>query len=305
MNCDVAKNQIPLFLYGELSFDEEESFEAHLEGCPVCRDEVARQTVLHRTLDRIELIPSAALLAKCRRDFAGQVRTGRRNELPSAALPSRLSGVWNHLGIPRLVWQPAAALALLSLGFFGSRLMSPGSYMTAGSDPVASRVKYVEPEGSGKVHLVVEETRQRVLNGRLDDEPIRRLLLAAVKDPSDPGVRVESIDVLKSSSNAREVQRALLNAVLHDSNAGVRLKAIEGLKPYSDEPETRHSLAQVLLNDDNPGVRTQAVDLLMQHRESADVVGILQQLLQKEDNGYIRMRSQKALRDMNASEGTF
>ncbi|MCX6621537.1 MAG: HEAT repeat domain-containing protein [Acidobacteria bacterium] len=290
MNCDETQSRIPLFLYGELSFDEEESFEAHMEACAGCREEVARQTILHRTLGR--------------RDFAVQVRTGPHQARTPSAITGRLAGLWNHLALPRLVWQPAAALALVSLGFFSSRLMTPGGYLMANSEPVSSRVKYLEPEGSGKVHLVVEETRQRVLNGRLDDAPIRRLLLAAAKDPSDPGIRVESIDVLSSSSNAREVRRALLNALLHDSNAGVRLKAIEGLKPYANEPETRRILAQVLLNDDNPGLRTQAVDLLMQHRES-DVVGILQQLLQKEDNGYIRMRSQKALRDMNASEGTF
>ncbi len=304
MNCDVTKSQIPLFLYGELSFDEEEAFEAHLEDCAGCRDEVARQTILHRTLDRVELTPSAALLAKCRRDFSGQIRTAPHRHRSPSSLAARLGWLWNRGGVPRWVWQPAGALALLALGFFSSRLLVPAGYMTSGSDPVSSRVRYVEPEGQGKVHLVVEETRQRVLNGRLDDEPIRRLLLAAAKDPSDPGIRVESIDVLRANSGTQEVRRALLNALLHDSNAGVRLKAIEGLKAWANEPETRHTLAQVLLNDDNPGVRSQAVDLLMQHRES-DVVGVLQQLLQKEDNGYIRMRSQKALRDMNASEGTF
>jgi hypothetical protein len=304
MNCEEVKGQVPLFLYGELTFDEEEALDAHLESCAGCRAELARQTLVHRALDQAELVPSAALLAKCRRDLAVDLRDQRKSPAVRPGWAGRLGRWWNAIRLPRVVWQPAGALALVALGFFSGRILPSGGPAANVTDPVASRVRYVEPDGSGRVQLVVEETRQRVLSGRLDDEPIRRLLLAAAKDPLDPGVRVESIDVLKSRANAQEVRRALLGALLHDNNPGVRLKAIEGLKSYGGDPETRHTLAQVLMNDDNPGVRTQAIDVLMQQREP-DVIGVLQQLLQKENNGYIRMRSQKALREMNASEGTF
>jgi hypothetical protein len=158
----------------------------------------------------------------------------------------------------------------------------------------------VEPVGSGKVQIVVDETRQRVLSGNLDDQSIQRLLLTAAKDPSDAGLRVESVDLLKSRPQSAEVRKALLYAVRHDSNAGVRLKALDGLKEFADDPETRQTLTQVLLKDDNPGVRTQVIDLLIQHHP-ASMVGVLQELMGKEDNGYIRMRCQRALHDMNAS----
>lgn len=304
MNCEQAKSLIPLFLYGELLFDEEEAVETHLESCAGCRSEVVRQTIWHRALDRAALTPPAALLAGCRQELMARIRQEPRTGGKRASVWRRLAGWWNPGGIPRWVWQPAAAAVLLAIGFGASRLLIHGSYRATETERVESRVRYIEPEDSGRVQLVVEETRQRVLNGRLDEEPIRRLLLAAVRDPSDPGVRVESINALGRDSNTREVRQALLNALRQDPNAGVRLKAIEGLKPYAEEPETRRTLTEVLLNDDNPGVRTQAVDLLMRRREP-DVVGVLQQLLQKEDNGYIRMRSRQALRAMNASEGTF
>ena len=69
-------------------------------------------------------------------------------------------------------------------------------------------------------------------------------------------------------------------------------------------PEVRKALAQVLLADDNPAVRMQAVDLLVAHRDDA-MVGVLQNLVQKEDNSYVRLKCEKALKEMNASVGTF
>jgi HEAT repeat protein len=171
-------------------------------------------------------------------------------------------------------------------------------------DPGTSRVRYVEPVGGGKIQIVVDETKQRVLSGNVDDQAIQRLLLTAAKDPSDAGLRVESVDLLRSRPQSAEVRSALLYAVQHDPNSGVRLKALDGLKEFANDPETRQALTKVLLKDDNPGVRTQVIDLLMQHRSDA-MVGVLQELMGKEDNGYIRMRCQKALHEMNASVETY
>ena len=170
--------------------------------------------------------------------------------------------------------------------------------------PAVSRVRYVEPDASGQVQIVFDETRQRVLKGRLDEEPVRRLLLAAAKDPTDAGLRVETIDILKMQAASTEVRQALLYALQNDTSSGVRLKALEGLRAFATQPETRKALAHVVLADDNPGVRTQAIDLLVQHMEQ-DTIGVLQQLLRKEDNSYVRERSQKALRERKASVETF
>jgi HEAT repeat protein len=150
----------------------------------------------------------------------------------------------------------------------------------------------------------VEETSQRTLSGATKDEPIRRLLLSAARDSADPGVRVESMEILKASAATTEVRHALIYALEHDSNPGVRLKALEGLKDFAQERETRKALTQALLADNNPGIRTQAIDLLVQNKEPA-MVGVLQELMQKEDNNYVRLRCRKALLEMNASAEPF
>jgi HEAT repeat protein len=199
---------------------------------------------------------------------------------------------------------------MLAVGFFGAQMV-PGDTPALGrmgvaqdAAPVVSRVRLVNSNESGGVRVQYEEVRQRELSGALQDEQIRRLLLAAAVDPSDPGLRVESIDLLKKHCSDDEVRRALLNALRTDSNSGVRLKALEGLKPYARDPETRKVLAQVLLVDDNPGVRTQAIDMLVQNKEP-EIAGVLQELLRNEQNSYVRSRSQKALSEMKASVGTF
>ena len=63
-------------------------------------------------------------------------------------------------------------------------------------------------------------------------------------------------------------------------------------------------MAQVLMKDENPAVRMQAIDLLTVNRDDS-VVGVLQNVVGKEDNSYVRWRCEKALKDMNASVGTF
>ena len=115
--------------------------------------------------------------------------------------------------------------------------------MTAG----ASRVRYVEPAADGRIHIVVDETRQRVVSGLVDDQQIRGLLLAAAKDPSDPGLRAETVEILNTQAQSADVRDALIFAVQHDVNAGVRLRALEGLKPFALQPEVRTALTQVLL----------------------------------------------------------
>jgi HEAT repeats len=165
-------------------------------------------------------------------------------------------------------------------------------------------VKSVEPGESGKVEIAVDEVQRRVVSGTLQDPRIQALLLSAVREETNPGVRVESIGMLKDSADSEVVRKALIDAVSHDPNAGVRLKALEGLKQYAGDAAVRTTLANVLLKDDNAGVRGQAIDLLtVQHDDS--IVGVLQDVMRKEDDDYIRARCRKLLEAMRASVGTY
>jgi HEAT repeats/Putative zinc-finger len=312
MTCEEARKNLPLFLYGELSFDEEELVENHMDECVSCRAALAREKTMFHALDAAEMVPDPDALEESRAEL--------RRRLAGGALrgggPARGANWWDrlregftiHFHFAPGIAQVAGAAAMLALGFVTARVTPNsvlGNFGRAGLVPETSRVRYVEPVGPGRVQIVVDETHQRVLSGSVDDQAIQRLLLTAAKDQSDPGLRVESVDLLKNNSQSAEIRKALVYALEHDSNAGVRLKALDGLKQFAQDPDTRQALTQVLLKDDNPGVRTQVIDLLVQQQHNEAMVGVLQELMEKEDNGYIRMRCQKVLQEMNASVETY
>lgn len=310
MNCDQAIESIPLYYYGELPPEDEERLEQHVDGCPACRAELGRQRRMAAALDAGQVNVPAGLLAECRHDL---LRAVYREEAP---VPRTPAGAWVSFrdGFSALFagfsrWrQPLGAVALLALGWFSARLTTapkPLSEMAMpAQDVVYSSIRSVQPDAAGRVQIALDETRRRTVSGRLDDDNIRRLLLAAVREQDNPAVRVESMGLLRTDAVGPDVRPVLLSAALHDPSAAVRLKAVEGLKAIAGDPDVRKTLSQVLLTDENSGVRIRTIDLLMQHRDDS-MVGVLQDVVQKENNSYVRLQCERALKAMNASVGTF
>jgi hypothetical protein len=301
MNCTEVVENFPLYTYGELSAELEESVESHLASCAGCQAAFARHRAFLDALDHRPDANEGALLAECRMDFRRAIATDG----------ARRSAGWleslRHLSqfhIPLRI--PVGAMALVALGFFGARYTPEkfGGIRAGLTEPMFSNVQSIQPDSSGKIQLTVDEVQRRVVTGGLDEPRIQRLLLEAVREESNPGVRVESIGVLKNSADSEPVRRALTDAVTRDPNAGVRLKALEGLIPYAGDPAVRKTLAGVLLKDDNAGVRMKAIDVLEAHHDDS-IVGVLQSVVSREDDGYIRGRARDMLQTMKASVGTY
>jgi putative zinc finger protein/HEAT repeat protein len=314
ITCAAAHDQLSMLLYGELSFDAEERVESHLDACPECRAALEREKALHAALRTVEIEPSPALLHACRENLHAHI-------VQEAARPQSQTGWWEQFTgmlAQRPAWmalRPVAALTLLALGFIGGRMIpgpnfagDGGSFQAAGvAEPASSRVRNVEKAADGRVQIALDETRQRVVSGGLDDANIRALLLSAAKDPLDPALRVETMDILNRSAQAADVRDALIYALRNDQNAGVRLKAMEGLKPFNHEADVRGALSQVLLSDHNPGLRTQAIDLLTSGSGAdQEMIGTLQELMERgEEQGYVRERALHVLQSMKASTETY
>ena len=301
MKCDTVVDLIPLYYYGELTPAQEEEVEAHVFECSACKKELDLHEQITQTLDNYRVEPVSLSALECRRQLMDTIR----REESSEPKQSWWTLLWQPI---RVTLRPVGALALLALGFFAGQRqffdMTPGNNSAAMAEPVFSAVRSVQADASGGIQIALDETRRRTVKGSLDDDRIARLLLAAARDEANPGLRVESIEILKNYSESDQVRAALIQALTHDANPGVRLKALEGLKQMASHPEVRKTLAQVLQKDDNAGVRIQAIDLLVQQRDDA-IVGILQRLVGREDNNYVRMRCKNALEEMNASVGTF
>jgi len=304
MTCDAVRNLIPLYYYGELTPEEEDQTEAHIHECAACAADMKQARALAAALDRRRMEALPSLLVECRADLSAAVRgasAGPAWKLWLEAAGATFAG-FKH-------WrQPLGAAACLAIGFFAARFVPAGSGVSTASaipsEGVFVNVRSALPDTTGHIRIAYDETQRREISGTVNDPEIRKLLLAAAHEEDDPGVRVESVGLLKDHAASNDVREALMNALLHDSNPGVRLKAIEGLKPLATEAPVRGALSQALEYDDNEAVRMQAVDLLTMSPDYS-TVGILQNLVQREDNGYVRSKCAKALKEMNASIGTF
>jgi Putative zinc-finger/HEAT repeats len=309
MTCDSVSKLIPLYFYGELNPDEEERVEEHLHDCAECARSLERQRSLGVALDRRQVEAPQFLLEDCRADLMAAIQGG------APRVDRSVKGPWTlflealgstFVGFHRFR-QPLGAVALVALGFVAARFTGkpPAQPLASGapSDEVFATVRDVKPDSAGRVQINYDETRRRTVTGSTDDQGIQRLLLAAAHE-EDPAVRVESVGLLRSRANSSEVRDAFINRVLHDPNVGVRLRAMEGLKLLAGDPEVRKTLAHVLVTDDSAAVRSQVVDVLLTHHDDA-MVGVLQNAVQKEDNTSVRLKVEKALKDMNASIGTF
>lgn len=302
MKCEDVIESIPLYLYGEVSPASEEAIEHHIASCQACAREFKLRKAIHSALDLNEATVPAGLLQECRGELSR--RAGHETERRHGWLHNLLNEGFNFR-------VPLGAMALIAIGYFGARLTGPAATGGLGatqagleSSAISSAVRAIEPEGSGNIRISLDEIHRREITGRLDDGNIQRLLVEAARQENNPGVRVESVGVLKECAHSSPVRAALLDAAAHDPDAGVRLKALDGLKPFAGDPTVRQTLAQVLLHDDNPRVRIETIDVLSSQPDDA-IVGILQDVFQKEDNHYVRNKVRNALEERHASLGTF
>lgn len=319
--CAEFERRLALYVWEELDPAGRESVEQHVAACPACATALDRERTLLEQLSSIAPEqPSDLLLAQCRRSLASNLdraETGMRwwQRLQTAFRPVR----W-------LTARPAWTMAaLVLLGFLAGRIVSrsgepvAGVAETAPGEPVAaspyetSSVTGIERLPDGGVAVRMRTEQPVVVEGMLNDGPIRRALLSALQasDTPDPDARLESVDLLRTSRGDQAVRRALCQAVLHDSNPSVRLKAVEALRGLEQEPEVRQALLQALERDSNPGVRVEAIGALRSFLDSSpgdewtrdgSVVRILRDRQRKDPNEFVRLQSDAAIRQISARD---
>jgi hypothetical protein len=213
-------------------------------------------------------------------------------------------------------WSVRLALAsfLVFIGFTSARWFGRGGLgerIDGGEtsamgflDPSSAQIREIRPGDNHQVRILLQQVNEREVSGTPEDEGIRRLLLAAMQNQADPGIRVDSVEVLQGQSGT-DVRDALLKTVRRDPNAAVRLKALEGLRPFSSDAVTRDALKFVLQHDNNADVRSEAIDILAPVNQKLDVTpdlaATLQEIMRSEhENDYVRARCFQVLRDVNA-----
>lgn len=315
MSCEEIIREFPLYAYGEVSPEMEERVESHLAVCAACRAEMERHRkfldVLDLRPDYANAVADPALLTSCRAELRARLEAEPRN---TSAWSRWWSDVVSSFQVPVRLRVPAGAMALFALGFLAARFTpqmpggaaAPGSYEAASvAQPMFSTVRSVEPQSAnGEVSIAVDDVARHVVRGRLDDPRIQALLVSAVREEDNPGIRAQSIMILRNQASSQQVRQALIEAASHDPSAAIRLQALQGLRQQAADEAVRRMLANVLLMDENAGVRSGAIDLLSAQRDES-IVGLLQEAVQHEDDNYVRARVQQLLTAMRASVGTF
>lgn len=312
MTCHEVQNELSLYLYGELDFAREESVEEHLADCAFCMLALGREKTWHSSLHSENRGVDLGLLDQCRRELKANL------SLEKAHSPARIS-FWRRISdqfeLAGFRWSSRLAYAsfLVLLGFGAGRMVRDGVVPNSVVPPgvnIASllsgntRVRDVQPSQDGRVRLFVEKVSEGEMLVNPDTPEVRELLVAATKDPENPAVRVESVQILMGRDGT-DVRDALISSVLHDPNAAVRLKAVEGLRRFSDDLATREALEFTLQHDRDPSVRTEAIDALApggnRFEFAPDLIKTLQGLaLPGKDDDYVRLRSRQLLQGAQA-----
>jgi hypothetical protein len=299
MTCQQAQESLSLYLYGEMEFSAEESFEQHIKLCQLCADGLARERKWHAVVNDAQPNVSLDLLSQCRRDLY------RELQLEAGNAPGWWGRFMESIRPSRWSMQLASAALLVCVGF-GVAFMLQRWEAPAGD--LTSRVRSVGRGANGEVEVAVDEVHSRRVSGRADNPAIINYLIDGSKDADDPGLRADSVEWLDKAAGP-EVRDALLYSATHDPNTAVRSKALEGLGRYSNDQIARRSLVSVFEHDRDPALRGQAIDLLVPGNNAIlpnpQIAGKLQEVLESEQDGYVRQRAQRALRVMNASLETY
>jgi HEAT repeat protein len=110
------------------------------------------------------------------------------------------------------------------------------------------------------------------VQGSAEDSEIRRVLAYVIAhgEKFDPGVRLDSLDVLRGHTSDPQVRAALCDAALRDANPAVRLKALEALNGLGADASVQQARLGALAEDGNSGVRIAAVNALLASLGEAD-----------------------------------
>ena len=329
--CEDFGRLLMLYVWEELDTGERAAVEDHVGKCAICAAALAAELRLRQGLAGAEqpaekLDPSSRLLAQCRSELAEALDD-------AGQAPARTSrwGAW-HLA-SWFVFHPALSAALLVLLGVAFGSMAPQWYRSYTSRRpetpfvVSASPKLSEQDlqtmgiaginvlpdstsGSPSVELHLTAEKPLVVRGSLDDSDVKRVLTFVVLNSQrfDSGVRLDSVDVLRTRSADTDVRHVLCAAAHRDRNPGVRLRALEALRGFEQDDSVRQTLVEALQNDSNPGVRVEAVNsLLGALRAAADqggrlddqrVVEVLRDRMEKDSNNYIRMQSAAAIRQL-------
>ncbi|MCL4524176.1 MAG: HEAT repeat domain-containing protein [Acidobacteria bacterium] len=327
VQCNDVERLAVFYACGELTPEERLAIEEHAATCAACAASLAReQQLIAAVVARQAPEPSATLVAQCRGDLGDALDDAAQHGWRQRMLAWLRPGAWFTV---RPAWSAALLIILgVALGLTLPRwlenretlspealnasamVVRPESTLSGQDLRNVSSISFVPGAGADQsgvqVYYVGEESRVRT--GTPDDSDVRRALLYVLQNnlQFDSGLRLDSLEALRSRSGDADVRGAFCFAARNDRNPGVRLKALEALRGFEQEAAVRKKFMDALLRDDNPGVRIEAINALraMADRPAlagaadAELLKVLRDRMQNDSNSYVRLQSAAAVRQL-------
>jgi hypothetical protein len=304
---------IKLFLYDELTAEEQKDLKEHLIVCTDCEAELQSQKSFMEILsDKKFNEPSPSLLNDARLQLSRSIK----NEAAKENFPGFISRIVSEIFLSRkliLLGGGVTFAAGLLLGFmlFNSSLLPEDvnqvEFTQASlfeSNIKINNIRIVDQNlERGEIEFVFEAVKPIRLKGRVDDPEIQNILLYSILNEENPGVRLNSVNLLSNKPEKEidnEVKEALIIAAMHDENPGVRREALQLLNKQKYDPEIKIALLHILKNDSNSALRIEAINGLKKAQEEGykfdeNAVTILKEKMNEDENNYIRLHARKVL----------
>jgi len=310
MNDKNIREKAILYLYGEMSKEENILFEKELSESAGMRDVYEKEKELHELfyLSRKEDIPES-VLADSRSRFRESLRQERskanfikpgfveryiRTLMPKAAVALTLFIFGILIGKFVLIELTANGdFEILQMVSADNNSISAEMFGSNDMEMVDLRIIEYDRE-TEEITVLLEAVSSVGIKGSINNRKMQQVLAVALRSDLGPSVRLKSVDLLQRQTDDEEIIEALIFALRYDDNPGVRLKAAQALSFSTNNSDAKKALLEALTNDINTGVRIQAILALKDFRD-ADVMEILKKKMESDENEYIRKQSEESL----------
>jgi len=314
MKHEHYKEQLQLSLYGELTDNEQNELDRHLLTCTECQ---AERTALQRFHTMLTEYQPQEVTEPLLKEARHQLRGALRVEQGKQSLWDRIIDGMRERVFPQYKLA-LGGIAILVIGIFlGKMVFIPSANQALPAQTVKeelpivpgdtriTNVRFINADPTqGEIEFAFEAVKPVRMKGSINDERIQKILVHALLNEQNAGVRLQSISAMALQKTPdREVKSTLIAALTTDENPGVRKEALLALKNFSMDDDIKRAFLFVLTHDRNPGLRIAAINYLDSARVAGkvydqDILKVLRDKMQSDDNNYIRIRAKAAIEEI-------
>jgi hypothetical protein len=308
-------------LYDELSGEQKNSFLAHIENCSECKKKYESQEELRKTLNEVK---NPDVDEKLLQEARMELHSALRQEISRSSISKNSGRNPNFFFASRFKLAFCGAVILL-IGFIVGFLVfnkapinkeeklveGPSTGALNASNPILpdnnawiSNVRFINKNPqTGEVEFTFEATKLVHVSGSINDKKIQNLLLYAMLNEPNPGVRLNTLNAInkdQAQSTNDELEQAIIKVAETDNNPGVRRAAVKSLNNFTFDNDVKNALLFVLQHDTNSSLRIDAINSLVSAKnkgfnfDTSDR-NVLKNKSENDQNSYVRVAAQTVL----------